>query len=80
MLRIMQKDVNQRIKKIDDEVTKSGAGDMSKDQKGRQRRAAAKEGDIARVTTKIANELEGKAVQQKQESNEENSPEPQPRP
>ena len=61
MLRIMQRDVNQRTKKIDEEIAKATAGkkDMSKDQRDRLRRAASKEGEIARITDKIARDLNG---------------------
>ena len=59
MLQIMQRYVNTSTKKIDEEVIKAKAGqqDLSKDQKDRLRRNAVKEGDIARITTKIAQDL-----------------------
>jgi len=59
MLLIMQKDVDTRTKKIDDELKKSPTGEMDKELRERQRRSAVKEGDIARITAKIAAEFEG---------------------
>ncbi|MFH0939295.1 MAG: hypothetical protein V1899_08440 [Planctomycetota bacterium] len=61
MLKIMQRDVNARTKKIDEEVARmQGANkSLSKDQKDRLRRAATKEGEIARITNKIADDLNG---------------------
>jgi hypothetical protein len=55
----MQRDVNTRTKQIDSEVSKvNKSGEkLSKDQKDRLRRAAVKEGEISRVTTKIADDL-----------------------
>ncbi|HEY3319361.1 MAG TPA: hypothetical protein VGP72_02655 [Planctomycetota bacterium] len=59
MLRIMQRNVNSQTKKIDDEVNKTKAEqkDLNKDQKDRLRRSAVKEGEIARITKRIADEL-----------------------
>ncbi len=59
MLRIMQRNVNGSTKKIDDEVSKAKVEqkDLSKDQKDRLRRAAVKEGEISRITKRIADEL-----------------------
>ncbi|MCY3024539.1 MAG: hypothetical protein NTW87_36655 [Planctomycetota bacterium] len=59
MLQLMQRQVNTQTKKIDDEVTKSQAEqkDLNKDQRDRLRRAALKEGEIGRITKKIADEL-----------------------
>ena len=59
MLLIMQKDVDTRTRKIDDELKKSPTGEMDKELRERQRRSAVKEGDIARITAKIAAEFEG---------------------
>lgn len=60
MLMIMQKQVNLQTKKIDDDVSKArkeGKTDLSKDQRDKLRRAAVKEGEISRITNKIADEL-----------------------
>jgi hypothetical protein len=59
MLRIMQRDVNLKTKKIDEEVSKTKQTDLSKDQKDRLRRAAVKEEEISRITNKIADDLGG---------------------
>ena len=61
MLKIMQHDVNVKTKKIDDEAAQSAAehADLNKDQRDRLRRAASKEGEIARITNKIAQDLNG---------------------
>ena len=61
MLRIMQHDVNLRTKQIDEEVAKTqdGGADLSRDQRDRLRRAAVKEGEIARITAKIAKDMNG---------------------
>ncbi|HYG74543.1 MAG TPA: hypothetical protein VEK08_06020 [Planctomycetota bacterium] len=61
MLRIMQRNVNGQTKKIDEEVSKAkdSRKELTKDQKDRLRRAAVKEGEIARVTKRIADELSG---------------------
>jgi hypothetical protein len=58
MLRIMQKDVNRQTQKVDQEVT-TEKKELTKDQRDRLRRAAKKEGDIARITEGIAKEVEG---------------------
>ena len=68
MLRIMQRDVNLKTKKIDEEVSKTKQNDLSKDQKDRLRRAAVKEEEISRITNKIADDLGGGG----------GAPEPQP--
>jgi len=60
MLMIMQKQVNVQTKKIDDDVSKArkeGKTDLTKDQRDKLRRAAVKEGEISRITNKIADEL-----------------------
>jgi hypothetical protein len=59
MLQIMQRHVNTQTKKIDEEVakTRTGGQDLSKDQRDRLRRAAVKEGEVARITKRIADDL-----------------------
>jgi hypothetical protein len=51
--------VNTQTKKIDEEVakTRTGGQDLSKDQRDRLRRAAVKEGEVARITKRIADDL-----------------------
>jgi hypothetical protein len=59
MLRIMQRDVNLKTKKIDEEVSKTKEKELNKDQKDRLRRAAVKEEEISRITNKIADDMGG---------------------
>jgi hypothetical protein len=67
MLKIMQRDVNARTKKIDEDVrkTKDTGSALNKDQKDRLRRTALKEGEIARITNKIADDLTNGGPMQK---------------
>ena len=59
MLKLMQQDVNKRTRKIDEEVNQArdGRRELTRDQRDRLRRSAAKEGEIARITDKIATDL-----------------------
>ena len=59
MLQLMQRNVNTQTKKVDDEIAKARTEgkDATKDQRDRIRRAAVKEGDAARITKRIADEL-----------------------
>lgn len=50
MLHLMQKDVNVRTKKVDQEVVQSEDKKLNKDQQYRLRRLSQKEGEIARIT------------------------------
>ena len=58
MLRIMQRDVNVRTKRVDEQVAKTPAKKLTPELKETLRRAAQKEGDISRITDKLAKQLE----------------------
>jgi len=66
MLRIMQRYVNNSTKKVDDEVSaiKKENKDLSRDQRDRLRRAGVKEGEIWRMTKKMADDLKAGGAQQ----------------
>jgi len=59
MLQLMQRNVNTQTKKVDEDIAKSRAEgqDVNKDQRDRLRRAAVKEGETARITKHIADDL-----------------------
>ena len=71
MLRIMQRDVNSRVKKLDKELIETKTPDLTQDQMGRLRRAAEVQGKIARVMQKTAEELEGKSVPDRDKNEDE---------
>jgi hypothetical protein len=70
MLRIMQRDVNARTKRIDEQVVKTPEKKLTNDMKETLRRTAQKEGDIARITEKMAKQLEEQAAEQAKEQDD----------
>jgi hypothetical protein len=70
MLRIMQRDVNARTKRVDEQVVKTPEKKLTNDMKETLRRTAQKEGDIARITEKMAKQLEEQAAEQQKEQGE----------
>jgi hypothetical protein len=57
MIRIMQRQINDGTRKLDKEVTEGGKP-LDEGQKARLRRLAVQEGQVARITRKLAEQVE----------------------
>jgi hypothetical protein len=58
MLRTMQRDINVRTKRVDQEVVRTPKQGLTPELKDSLRRAAQKEGEVSRITDKLAKQLE----------------------